>query len=106
MTRQLGMGLYSVFFGFVGFFLIISCSTEKNPNVDLVDYCIRQCVIDTSDAEICDDQCKCAADKLSSQYSEQDFSALVQNLTQNEAGDSGSMEKLKNSLEYCKNKSE
>ena len=106
MIKQRGKGLYSVIFASMGFFLIISCSTEKNPNVDLVEYCIRQCVIETSDAEICDDQCKCAADKLSSQYSEQDFSALVQNLTQNEAGDSDSMEKLKNSLEHCKNKSE
>ncbi len=79
--------------------LAASCSSNNDPKQDLASYCIRECVIETSASEICDTECKCATEKLSSKYSTADFVNLVQSITQDNAD---SIEKLKNSLKTCK----
>jgi len=56
----------------------------------------------TSASEICDTQCKCVSEKLSSEYSNEDIGNLVQALTQDNAD---SIEKLKNSLASCRDES-
>ena len=94
---------------FCGVFLITlmllaaSCSSNNDPKQDLTSYCIRECVIETSASEICDTECKCATEKLSSEYSTADFVNLVQSITQDNAD---SIEKLKNSLKTCKESGE
>lgn len=59
--------------------------------------------METSASEICDTQCKCAAEKLSSEYSKEDFATLVQAINEN---NTVSIEKLKSSLESCRSSSE
>lgn len=83
--------------------MVLSCSSDYDPKQSLVSYCIRECVIETSASEICDTECKCAAEKLSSEYSEEDFINLVQAIKQEKAD---SIAKLTNSLQSCKELSE
>ena len=48
--------------------LILVCCTKDSgggPGEKLRSYCIRECVLETSDAEICDTRCDCAVEKLS-----------------------------------------
>lgn len=59
--------------------------------------------METSASEICDTECKCAAEKLSSEYSKEEFVNLVQAINENNAV---STEKLKNSLQSCRDLSE
>lgn len=82
--------------------LVFACGSQDNSKNELSAYCVRLCVEDTDDPEICDTQCMCAAEDLSSQYTDEDFSEFVQNLTQNENEHNEYAEKLRNSLESCK----
>lgn len=51
---------------FFASFLFLSCTRDSggDPGENLRSYCIRECVTETSDAEICDTKCKCAVEKL------------------------------------------
>jgi hypothetical protein len=89
-----------------GVLLVFSCGSQDNSKNELAAYCVRLCVEGTGDPEICDTQCRCAAENLSDQYSNQGLSEFVQNLTQNENEQNEYMEKLKNSLESCKTASQ
>ncbi|MGB2692873.1 MAG: hypothetical protein WBB48_08585 [Thermodesulfobacteriota bacterium] len=101
MTKQYSLGSFNKIVPIVCLMLVvISCSSGNDPNQELTSYCIRECVIETSASEICDTECKCAAEKLSSEYSKEDFANLVQAITQDQAD---SIKKLKNSLESCRN---
>lgn len=80
----------------------ISCTSENSPKSDLTSYCIRKCVLETAASEICDTQCRCAVDKLYDEYSKDDFVNLEQGITQD---DRDSLQKLKSSLELCKDSS-
>lgn len=57
-------------------------------------------MIESSASEICDTMCKCATEKLSSEYSKEDFGNLVQAIKNENAG---SIAKLTNSLQSCRN---
>jgi len=93
-------------FAVLGVLLVCSCSSQDNSKNELAAYCVRLCVEDTGDPEICDTQCRCAAENLSSKFTDEKFSEFVQNLTQNENEQNEYMEKLKNSLESCKTASQ
>lgn len=85
-------------------FLAGACGQDgdlKNDEYKLTTYCIRQCVLDTSASEICDTKCRCATQKLSSGYSNEEFSNLVQIITQAQADVDG-IEKFKDALDSCK----
>jgi hypothetical protein len=85
-----------------------SCSPQgdsNDPFEKLTAYCIRECVIETSDSEICDTQCKCASEKLSNEYSKEEFVNLVQAITQNNTANLDSVQKLRNALDLCKDRS-
>ncbi len=81
----------------------ISCTSENSPKSELTSYCIRECVLETAASEICDTQCRYAVDKLYDEYSKVDFVNLEQGITQD---DKDSLQKLKSSLELCKDVSE
>lgn len=85
-------------------FLFASCNsavTSGNPEERLNAYCVRQCVIETSDAEICDSRCKCAVEKLSSEVSEQELKEIADVIsTENDAWKEG-LQKLREALQSC-----
>jgi len=83
--------------------IVLSCSSNNDPKQSLASHCIRECVIETSASEICDTVCKCATEKLSSEYSEEDFINLVQAIKEEKAD---SIAKLTNSLQSCRELSE
>ena len=60
-----------------------SCS-PGGPEERLTAYCIRECVIYTSDPDICDTRCDCAVDKLSAEMSRRDFLSMVNKITKND----------------------
>ena len=100
MIKQYGYVL-SLFFALL---LLSSCALDDNPEEDLVQYCIRECVIETGDAEICDANCNCAAEKLSTKYSNEAYTNLIKNITQEK--DENSIVELKNSFNECKDQVE
>jgi len=80
-----------------------SCTRDSNdPGEELTAYCVRECVIETSDAEICDTRCKCAAEKLAYGISEQEFGKIAGALTGNDAPDEGYAVKFRTAFESCK----
>lgn len=99
---RLGFSVFVI----MGMLLVFSCGSQDNSKNELSAYCVRLCVESTGDPEICDTQCRCAADDLSSQYSDEDFSKFVQNITQKENEHNEYTEKLRNSLESCKSVSQ
>lgn len=104
MTRQCSLGVFSEIVLIVCLLLVtVSCSSSNDPKQELASHCIRECVMETSASEICDTECKCAAEKLSSEYSKEEFVNLVQAINENNAV---STEKLKNSLQSCRDLSE
>lgn len=87
----------------VMFVLALSCGQDGGSNdatEKLTDYCIRECVLETAASEICDNRCKCAAEKLSSEYSKADFSTLAHNIT-HEVEDTESDIRFKRALSSC-----
>lgn len=85
--------------------LSFSCSSQgdsNDPIEKLAAYCIRECVLETSDSEICDTECKCAADKLSQTFSKDKFSKLVNGLTETNAVNPDSISELRKAFEICR----
>lgn len=106
MTRDYGVKIYALLLIFSVFSLHFSCSSQNTPQKDLADYCIRQCVLETGDSEICDTQCKCAAEKVSQQHSDKDLVTIVDALNQEDNNNSDIKDMLKRTLESCKKSSE
>jgi len=79
---------------------------SSDPKERLTAYCIRECVLETADSELCDTKCKCAAINLSEEYSKEDFMNLVRDITQDKTDNVDSVDKLTNSLKSCKDKGE
>ncbi|MEQ9618507.1 MAG: hypothetical protein RIG61_04975 [Deltaproteobacteria bacterium] len=89
------------------FFLLLlfaSCNSavnEDSPEEQLNSYCVRECVIETSDAEICDTRCRCAVEKLSSRVSERELKEIVKGITiQDDAGKEG-LAKMRGAFQLC-----
>ena len=83
--------------------IFVSCSSNQDPEQELTTYCIRECVVETSDSEICDTNCKCAASSLSGDLSKQEFMNLVENLNDTDRNDQDSSSKLKKAFKICAN---
>jgi len=84
---------------------IFSCSPQSEStdlNEKLKAHCIRECVLETSDSEICDTECKCASNKLSREFSKEEFTNLVQNIAETKVNNTDSVEKLQNAVDSCK----
>jgi hypothetical protein len=100
------MGFKNVFAASLFIFpvlLLSGCTRDSNdPGEGLIAYCVRECVIETSDAEICDTRCKCAAEKLAYGISEQEFGKIAGTLTGNDAPDEGYAAKFRTAFESCK----
>ncbi len=82
-----------------------SCSRDKeskNLEEKLAAMCIRECVLETGGSEECDSSCRCAARKISNEYSKSDLTNLVQTLTQNGNDSTESILKFKNTLKSCR----
>lgn len=95
----------SCFFCSVVLIFVFSCSSQgdsENSIEKLTAYCVRECVVETGDPESCDTGCRCASEKLSSEYSNGDFAALVQAITQGKSESQESWQELANSLKSCK----
>jgi len=91
--------------GLVVFVFVFSCSSQgdsESSTEKLAAYCIRACVLETSDSQICDTECKCAASKLSGELSKENFISLVQNITETNGDNSDAVLKLSKALEICK----
>ncbi len=95
--------------GLVLFVFAFSCGQQgdsNDPKEKLTAYCIRECVLETADSELCDTECKCATQNLSGEYSKENFISLVQNITETNTDNAVAVEKLSNTLEICKDRSE
>jgi hypothetical protein len=80
-----------------------SCSRDRENTVESLNaYCVRECVIDTSDSQICDTRCKCAVEKLAGGMSGEEFLSLVDGITKNDAASNEYIEKFKNAFDGCK----
>lgn len=108
MTKIQFKNYFSCLLGLVALVFIFSCSSQGDSESSigkLAAYCIRECVIETSDSQICDTQCKCAASSLSDELSKQEFISLVQNITETNTNNLDAVQKLRNALDLCKDRS-
>ena len=99
----------SCMLGLMVLVLSFSCSPQgdsNDPIEKLTGYCIRECVLETPDSQICDTECKCAAKKLSEEFSKEEFINLMQNITETKTDDAYAIGKLSTTLEICKTESE
>jgi hypothetical protein len=55
-----------------------------DPREDLTAYCVRECVIETSDSEICDTRCKCAVKYLEEGTSTQELRKIADGITKDD----------------------
>jgi|GEM_PF-1272156 len=91
-----------------GSFIYTSCSGSNNnetPKARLNAYCVRECVLETGDSEVCDTRCKCASKSLSEKLSADEISKLVSSLPDRKAqasSDSESKKEFKDALKRCK----
>ena len=81
--------------------IVVSCSSNKDPMQELTTSCIRDCVMETSDSELCDTACKCAALSLSDNLSKEEFLNLVQSINETNGDNQDSLSKLSNALKIC-----
>ena len=83
--------------GLIFLILVSSCGKDNSENSieELAAYCIRECVLETSDSEICDEKCKCAANKLSGELSK--YKNSVENISQ----DADLLQKLQRAVDEC-----
>ena len=91
--------------GLLIFPLLISfgCSSASDkPEDHLNAYCVRECVIETADSEICDTRCNCTVEKLSSGLTNQEFSDLAARITSNDAADAEDLSRFKDAFLSCK----
>ncbi len=89
------------------FVFAFSCGQQgdsSDPKEKLTAYCIRECVLETADSQLCDTECKCAASSLSDEFSKEEFLNLVQNITETNTDNADAVEKLSNTLEICKDR--
>jgi len=91
-----------------GLLIYTSCSstdTNENSAEKLSAYCIRECVLETGDSEICDTRCGCASKYLSEKLSKGEFSKLVIDITKGDSQDleeTDSEKQFKNAIKHCK----
>ncbi|MEM7009517.1 MAG: hypothetical protein AAF462_10325 [Thermodesulfobacteriota bacterium] len=78
--------------------------SNDDSDQDIVSLCIRECVQQTGASEICDTECKCAAEKLSSEYTDEEIQAHVENITQEKIRSAESISILKYALKSCREK--
>lgn len=84
--------------------IMVSCSggNSDSPGEALKAYCIRECVLETADAEICDTRCGCAVDKLAASTSAEGLREIERSVTQSNDPDRGDGGKLfKEAFESC-----
>lgn len=84
--------------------ILVSCSggNSDSPGEALKAYCIRECVLETADAEICDTRCGCAVDKLAASTSAEGLHEIQRAVTQSNDPDPGDGGKLfKEAFESC-----
>lgn len=87
---------------------LLGCGSDWNkqsPGEKLDTHCVRECVLETGAAEICDTVCKCVSTKLSDKLSGDEFQKLVSSVTQSGSKDSEADEYLKeykNAFSLCK----
>lgn len=87
-----------------GVFLLlpfVSCGKD-NPEERLSAYCVRECVIETADPEICDTRCKCAVEKLSSGLTSQEFSHLAARIASKDGADAEDLSRFNDAYQSCK----
>lgn len=85
-------------------FLFASCNSADNggsPEERLNGYCVRQCVMETSDAEICDTRCKCAVEKLASGVSGQELKEIAGGISEENNGWKGDLQMLREAFQSC-----
>lgn len=88
--------------------ILISCGSagkSETPEEKLDAYCVRECVLETGDSEVCDTRCGCASKKLSDKLTPEEFAALVGSITEGGSRDSEQKEnlhKFKNAFGLCK----
>lgn len=90
--------------GLILLLLMVSCNSSGQSGGSaerLNAYCIRECVIETGDSEICDTRCKCAVEKLVSAMSVKEFSELTDGITLERESSNNDVSKLGNALETC-----
>lgn len=78
--------------------------SSQPPGEKLDTHCVRECVLETGAAEICDTVCKCASTKLSDKLSSDEFQKLVSSVTGSGSEDSEADEYLKeykNAFSLC-----
>ena len=108
MTAKLkkGMGFNNVFAAslcILPVLLLSGCTRDSNdPGEELAAYCIRECVIETSDAEICDTRCKCAVENLERGTSEQEFRKIAGGISESDNPANEYVVKFKNAFDTCK----
>ena len=103
MTNDTVMSFCSMFIATIGLALIVSCGSNNSPQEDINEFCIRLCVEETGEPEICDDRCKCAADDLMSKYSDKEITELTLELDQKGPDYDNSLDKLRKSFNSCAN---
>ena len=83
--------------------ILVSCGGDSDsPGEALKAYCIRDCVLETADAEICDTRCGCAVDKLAASTSAEGLREIERAVTQSNDPDPGGEGKLfKEAFESC-----
>jgi hypothetical protein len=84
--------------------IVVSCSggNSESPGEALKAYCIRECVLETAAAEICDARCVCAVDRVEASTSAEGLRELQRIVTQpNNPGPGGGGELFKEALESC-----
>lgn len=79
------------------------CTRDSNDHgEDLIAYCVRECVIETSDAEICDTRCKCAVENLEGGTSEQEFRKIADRISKSDNPANEYVVKFKDAFDTCK----
>ncbi len=101
-----GMGFKNVFAASLCIFPVLlfgGCTRDSNdPGEELTAYCIRECVIETSDAEICDTRCKCAVENLERGTSEQEFRKIADGISKSDNPANEYVVKFKDAFDTCK----
>ena len=84
--------------------ILVSCSGGNSdpPGEALKAYCIRECVLETADAEICDTRCACAVDRLEASTSAEGLREIERVVTRSNNPDTGGGgESFKEAFESC-----
>lgn len=90
--------------GLICLLLIVACNSPGDsggPAEHLNAFCIRECVVETGDSEICDTRCKCAVEKLASALSVKELSELADGITRDRESGNEDIDKLRSAMESC-----